>query len=81
MKAEFAELLSSKWNMEILDFIFTYPVFRNNRFVKNTGIPAATGALIIKKLVEQGYLRQIEEASGRRAALYSFEPLLKMVRV
>jgi Fic family protein len=81
MKAEFAELLSSKWNMEILDFIFTYPVFRNNRFIKKTGIPSATGTLIIRKLLEQSYLKQIEEASGRRAALYSFEPLLKMVRV
>lgn len=80
-KTEFSDLLSSKWNMEILDYIFTYPVFRNNKLVKNTGIPNATALSIVKKLVEYDYLRVREEASGRRAALYSFEPLMQLVRV
>ncbi|MBO9620447.1 MAG: Fic family protein, partial [Niabella sp.] len=40
-KTAFSELLSSKWNMEIVDFIFTYPVFRNNKFVSHTKIPNA----------------------------------------
>lgn len=80
-KADFSELLSSKWNMEIVDFIFTNPVFRNNKFISSTKIPTATAMLAIKKLVENGYLVLKEEASGRRAALYSFEPLMKLVRV
>lgn len=80
-KSEFSELLASKWNMEIVDFIFTYPVFRNNKFVSNTKIPNATAVLIIRKLVENGYLVLREEASGRRAAMYSFEPLMRLVRV
>ncbi len=80
-KTEFSDLLSSKWNMEIVDFIFTYPLFRNNKFVRHTKIPNATAVLIIKKLVEYGYLVLKEEAAGRRAAQYSFEPLMKMVRV
>ena len=80
-KTEFSDLLSSKWNMEILDFIFTYPVFRNNKFVATTKIPNATAVLIIRKLVENGYLVLREESSGRRAAMYSFEPLMKLVRV
>jgi Fic family protein len=80
-KSEFSDLLSSKWNMEIVDFIFTYPVFRNNKFVSNTKIPNATAVLIIRKLLENGYLVQKLEAAGRRAAMYSFEPLMKLVRV
>lgn len=80
-KTEFAEILSSKWNLEILDYIFTFPVFRNNKFIKSTQIPPATGGLIIKRLIDRGYLVQKEEASGRRAALYSFEPLMELVRV
>lgn len=81
LKQEFSEILSSKWNLTILDFIFTYPVFRSNKFVHNTGIPSASAATIIKKLVEKGFLFLKEEAAGRRAALYSFEPLMKLVRV
>lgn len=80
-KIEFSEILSSKWNMEILDFIFTHPVFRNNKFVNTTKIPNATAVLIIKKLEENGYLVLRDKAAGRRAALYSFEPLMKLVRV
>ncbi|WP_158961724.1 Fic family protein [Myroides fluvii] len=80
-KIEFSDLLSSKWNMEILDFIFTYPVFRNNKFVGTTKIPNATAVLMIRKLVDNGYLVVREEAAGRRAAMYSFEPLMRLVRV
>lgn len=81
MKTEFSELLSSKWNLIALDYIFTNPVFRNNKFVNKTKIPAPTAAVIVKKLVEIGYLTLKEEASGRRPAMYSFEPLMRLVRV
>ena len=81
LKIEFTEILSSKWILNTLDFIFTNPVFRNNKFTANAGIPPATAAGITKKLLEHGYLIQKEEASGRRPALYSFEPLMKLVRV
>lgn len=80
-KIEFSELLSSKWNLEILDYIFTKPVFRNNKLVTETGIPNATAQAMVKKLLENNYLKLREEASGRRAGLYSFEPLMKLVRV
>ncbi|MEJ5054718.1 Fic family protein [Sphingobacterium sp. MYb382] len=81
LKNEFSTVLASKWNMEILDFIFTHPVFRNNKFVSRTGIPNATAMIIIKKLIEKGYLVVKEESAGRRAALYSFEPMMSLVRV
>lgn len=80
-KAEFSELLASKWNLEILDYIFTNPIFRNNKFVESTGIPNATAVSIIRKLVEAEYLVVREESSGRRAALYAFEPMMRIVRV
>ncbi len=81
MKAEFTDLLSSKWSVVVLDFIFTNPVFRNNKFVSTTQIPAATVTGVIKKLIDGRYLIQKEAASGRRPALYSFEPLMRLVRV
>ncbi len=81
MKAEFSELLSSKWSLTALDYIFTNPVFRNNRFVNNTKIPVPTAAVMVKKLMERKYLVQKEAAAGRRPALYSFEPLMRLVRV
>ena len=81
MKIEFTQILSSKWSLTTLDFIFTNPVFRNNKFTSSTEIPTATAASITKKLLEKGYLIQKQEASGRRPAMYSFEPLMEIVRV
>lgn len=81
MKKIFADALSSKWSMHALDFIFANPIFRNNRFTNNSGIPAPTAARFARILLERDIIRLIKDSSGRSPALYSFEPLLKLVRV
>ncbi len=81
MKVVFSEALSSKWSVNALDFVFTNPVFRNNKFVANSGIPASSAARFTRVLLEQNLISTRQEASGRRPALYSFEPLMNLVRV
>ena len=81
MKTVFSEALSSKWNVTALDFVFTNPVFRNNKFTTHSGIPAASAARFTRVLLEKNLILTLEEASGRRPALYSFEPLMELVRV
>lgn len=81
MKQEFSELLSSKYSVNALDYIFTNPVFRNNKFTNSSDIPTSTAARFTRILLEKELLVTIEEPSGRRAALYAFEPLLQLVRV
>lgn len=81
MKIEFSELLQSKWSLQVLDFVFTNPVFRNNKLPSQTAIPIPTANKFTKKLAESGLLHLREPGSGRKAALYSFEPLMELVRV
>lgn len=81
MKKVFSELLSSKWSVSALDFIFANPVFRNNKFTANSGIPGPTAARFTRLLSDKGLIKTLEESSGRRAAMYSFEPLMELVRV
>lgn len=81
MKLTFADVLSSKWSVNALDFVFTNPVFRNNKFTANSGIPTASAGRFARILLEKNLILTIEEASGRRPALYSFEPLMQLVRV
>lgn len=81
MKGEFSELLSSRWSVNALDFMFTNPIFRNSKFTKESGIPSATAARFARVMQDREFLRVIEEPSGRRPALYSFEPLMQLVRV
>ena len=81
MKQVFSDALSSKWSVNALDYIFTNPIFRNNKFTSRSGIPAPTAARFTRVLLERDLIQTIEESSGRRPALYAFEPLLKLVRV
>ncbi len=80
MKTTFRKELASKWIVEALDYIFGKPVFKNSTFIAKTGIPPATVARFTKVLANKKLLATLEEASGRRPALYAFEPLLKIVR-
>ncbi len=81
MKPIFSGALSSKWSLNALDYIFTNPIFRNNRFTFKGGIPKPTAARFTRILLDKELLRPLVESSGRKPALYAFEPLLKLVRV
>jgi Fic family protein len=81
MKQVFADTLSSKWSMNAMDFVFSNPIFRNNRFTSNAGIPVPTAARFTRALLDNKIIHTLEEASGRRPALYSFEPLMNLLRV
>jgi Fic family protein len=81
MKVVFSEALASKWCISALDYIFANPVFRNNKFTRNSGIPSASAARFTRVLLDRELIKCLEEGAGSRPALYSFEPLLKLVRV
>ena len=81
MKLRFAELLRSQWSVQVLDYVFTSPVFYNSRFTTQAGIPAQTAARFSRILLEAGLLQTTSPASGRRSAIYRFEPLMELVRV
>lgn len=80
MKEQFREILSSRWTITALDFLFTRPVFRNNFFTNKSGIPAPTAHKFTRNLLEAGLLTTVAPSAGRRPALYAFEPLLALVR-
>jgi Fic family protein len=80
MKQVFREILSSQWSTSALDFVFTKPVFQNNTFTKKSGIPAPTAHRFVRQLVDANLLKTIAPASGRRPAIQSFEPLIRLVR-
>lgn len=81
MKKELSEILSSKHSLAVLDFVFTYPVFRNSKLSEETGISTASANRFTKALQNKGILTLTEEASGRKSARYSFEHLMNLVRV
>ena len=81
MKLRFSELLASRFSIAALDYLFANPVFSNNRFTREAGIPVQTAARFSRVLLQAGLLQTVREASGRRPAIYRFEPLMAKVRV
>jgi Fic family protein len=81
MKLRFAELLASKHAVAALDYLFTRPVFSNSRFTREAGIPVPTAGRFTRELLAEGLLQTVRKASGRRSAIYRFEPLMEKVRV
>lgn len=81
MSIAFREVLRSQWAPVALDYVFTKPVFRNSAFTASSGIPPQTAHRISRTLVEKGILTQVASASGRRAALFAFMPLMEIVRI
>lgn len=81
MRERFREVLNSQFHDQALDFVFASPVFRNDRFVDRSGIPASSARALSRRLVEAGLLRTMEPAAGRQAALYTFDPLLDLLKV
>ncbi len=81
MKPLFADLLGSRYAVAALDYLFTSPVFRNSSFADEAGIPSSTARRFARVLLREDLLQTIREASGRRSAIYRFEPLMEKVRV
>ena len=81
MRERFREVLNSQYHDQALDYVFGHPVFRNDHFVDRSGIPASSARALSRRLVEAGLLRTLDSASGRRAALYAFDPLLKLIEI
>ena len=83
MKSVFSEITGSKHAISLLDAVFTTPIFRNQQICKRSGIPSATVTRFTKALLADGrkLLKTARPAAGRRAAIYSFEPLLELIRV
>ena len=80
MASKFRDTLNSIYSHDILDFVFTKPVFRNSNLTSHPDIPSQTAHRLSRLLVNEGILTEIEPASGRRAAMLAFEPLLEIVR-
>jgi Fic family protein len=81
MKGIFVEALGSRWSVKALDFVFTNPVFKSNKFTNSSGVPQSTAQRFLRVLSERSLINTIQESAGRRPAMYTFEPLLELVRV
>ena len=80
LKQTFIDILASKYALSALDSIFITPIFQIPKLSRQSKIPQVTLGNFAKRLLDANLLETRQDASGRRPALYAFEPLLKLVR-
>lgn len=73
------DLLRSRWSTDALNYIFAKPIFRNNRFTREVGIPKQTANNFTNAMLEAGILRIVVPASGRAPGIYAFPALLDLL--
>ena len=80
MRERFRDLLRSRWSVDALNYIFANPIFRNNRFTREAGIPKPTANSFTNKLVGAGILRVLIPPAGRAPGLYGLPSLIEIVQ-
>jgi len=80
MREKFRDVLRSRWSVDALNYIFEKPIFWNNRFIRNAGIPKPTASGFTNKLVRAGLLRVLIPSAGRAPWQYAFPSLIEIVQ-
>lgn len=77
-KIRITDLTHSQYAVTALDWLFSRPIFRTSEFYTAGHIPSPTARRILKVLTDEGILRTLRAASGRRPAILAFSRLLNI---
>jgi Fic family protein len=80
MREMLRDVLKSRWSFDALNYVFANPIFRNNRFTRDSGIPKPTANNFTNRMVEAGVLQVLIPPAGRAPGLYAFPALLEIVQ-
>lgn len=73
-----AEVTHSQYAVRALDWMFERPIFKSSDFVESADIPRPTATRILRVVRDNGLLRELRAASGRRSAVFAFSELLNL---
>ena len=79
MKTKIPTILQSAYTIQVIDWIFTCPIFSSTIFSNQSDIKKQTIRRALNVMTEVGILKIIRPASGRRPAVYCFPALLNAV--
>lgn len=78
LKPRVMEWTRSQYAIHALDWIFGRPIFKSTDFVKASPIPDPSARRLLTKIREEGLVREVNPASGRRAAILVFPRLINI---
>ena len=65
MKQKIHETLKSKYSIQVLDFLFSYPIFTSTKFIKETGIPKQSAVNLMEQLERNEIIIVRKKGKGR----------------
>ncbi len=77
-KVEIKELTGSKYSVDVLDFIFSYPFFSTPQFATKTNINPSYTKDLIRKLEAGKLINLLKSGSGKKPNIYIFPDLIKI---
>ena len=78
MKNQIQTITHSQYAIQVLDSIFTRPIFKTTDFVNESKIHKPTAMNLLRQLKQEGLLNELRPASGRRAAVLCFSKLINI---
>lgn len=76
MKIIVAESTRSPYSIQILDAIFSRPLFTTNQFADIADIPKRTATRVLNKLSEDDIIQVVVEGQGRKPTRFMFDQLI-----
>jgi len=76
MKQLIHEQTHSQYSIQVLDAIFSRPIFKTTDFIQDAGIHKPTAMGLLRQLKTADVLKELQAGSGRRPAVLCFPALL-----
>ena len=79
MKPEIHDATHSQFVIQILDALFSAPIFSTSKFISSMKeMSRQTAAGLLRELKGAGILKELQPGSGRKAAVLCFPALLNI---
>lgn len=79
LKSKILVISKSRSAIKIQDFLFTKIIFETPDFTNASGLSKPHAARILKNLLENGIVKTVSPAKGRKPAMYAFTDLLDII--
>ena len=79
MKQVLPSMIKSQYAIQVVDVLFTRPIFKISDFIAKSKINAANARRIVAELKRNDILMEIRPAQGRQASILGFQKLLEII--
>ncbi len=79
MKVKIPEVTRSKYSIQVIDAIFSKPMFSSTYFVKAFGTNRMAAKRILTDLTDDRILEVVSEGKGSKPTVYAFRELLRII--